>query len=381
MSEQADTNDQIRELQAQLEALRLNAGHQEEQRRQQEEQRQQEQRENRELRDMMRQVMSAAQLSMRATENAQAAATPSPAVATAPTEPTTRAERPRKTLPELSLFSGERGDYLVWALEARSKMRFDAAAIGDHGHQYAYLFARMGPKAQKLVASYYEEHSADPDPATFLVHLDHIFIDPNAASRALSKLSTLQQGHKESFAAFLPRFERVLHEAQLGPDANDRVARSYLRNALSTSLKEAMVGPVVHRTYAEYVHALGVVSSQLEEIWHSAGRAPARRTPFGAPPTTTTTTTTRPAAGAAATPRVHSDVMEWEPTAARAAKLVPLTPELRAELMRVGACFRCRQTGHLSRNCPGGRPTTTARPAAIAETTDEPASENEDLLA
>ena len=29
-----------------------------------------------------------------------------------------------------------------------------------------------------------------------------------------------------------------------------------------------------------------------------------------------------------------------------------LTEEMRAALMKIGACFRCRKTGHLSRDCP-----------------------------
>ena len=28
-----------------------------------------------------------------------------------------------------------------------------------------------------------------------------------------------------------------------------------------------------------------------------------------------------------------------------------LTEEMRTALMRIGACFRCRKTGHMSRNC------------------------------
>ena len=29
-----------------------------------------------------------------------------------------------------------------------------------------------------------------------------------------------------------------------------------------------------------------------------------------------------------------------------------LTEEMCAALMKIGACFRCRKTGHLSRDCP-----------------------------
>ena len=42
-----------------------------------------------------------------------------------------------------------------------------------------------------------------------------------------------------------------------------------------------------------------------------------------------------------------------------------LTEEMKAALMKIGACFRCRKTGHLSRDCPdknkAGTQTTTTQ--------------------
>jgi hypothetical protein len=58
-------------------------------------------------------------------------------------------------MPELSLFSGERREYKVWALEARQKLDIDGEVLGPLQHQFAYLFARMEKKAQNLVATYF----------------------------------------------------------------------------------------------------------------------------------------------------------------------------------------------------------------------------------
>ena len=42
-----------------------------------------------------------------------------------------------------------------------------------------------------------------------------------------------------------------------------------------------------------------------------------------------------------------------------------LTEEMKSALMKIGACFRCRKTGHLSRDCPDKNKgnTSTSAPA------------------
>jgi len=57
-------------------------------------------------------------------------------------------------MPDISLFSGERGEYKAWAIEARQKLEIDGEALGPYPHQFAYLFTRMEKKAQNLVATY-----------------------------------------------------------------------------------------------------------------------------------------------------------------------------------------------------------------------------------
>ena len=50
------------------------------------------------------------------------------------------------------------------------------------------------------------------DAATFVQHLDSVYIDPNTTARTLNWLQTMKQG-RESFATFLPKFEKELGES------------------------------------------------------------------------------------------------------------------------------------------------------------------------
>ena len=64
-----------------------------------------------------------------------------------------------------------------------------------------------------MVVSFYQNQPSC-DAITFLQHLDSVFIDPNAAARALNRLQAMKQG-RELFATFLPKFEKELGESQL----------------------------------------------------------------------------------------------------------------------------------------------------------------------
>src|SRR5882724_3652429 len=47
------------------------------------------------------------------------------------------------------------------------------------------------------------------------------------------------------------------------------------------------------------------------------------------------------------------DVDKKKSTTVRTQNLPKLTPQIRDELRKKGACFRCRKPGHMSRECPG----------------------------
>lgn len=255
------------------------------------------------------------------------------------------AARPRPCLPDIALFSGKRSDYLVWSLTARQKLSLDAAALGGPRQSFAYLFSRMDANAQNLVAARFQQGLVNPDPEDFFQYLDSVFLDPNAADRAMTRLQVLRQKDSESFALFLPRFERLLHEAGL---QDSRASISLLSQALAPALRRALVTIDTPTEYSDYTTTLFRVSSKLEEaeFFDRRGRT------------------------VQAKPTQHqsvysvSDTMDWESTPAirhRTAALQtprlthgpqpPLTDVLRQQLVASRSCFRCRRRGHSSREC------------------------------
>ncbi|KAI0991077.1 hypothetical protein K3495_g17110, partial [Podosphaera aphanis] len=182
----------------------------------------------------------------------------------------THVKRPKHKLPELDKFSGKRTEYRIWALAAKQKIKKDGEAIGAPGDQFDYIFARMEIEAQNLVAVYYERGlTAGFTAIQFLAHLDTIFIDPNATKRALSRLTNTPQRDNESFALYLPKFERLLHEAGVEGDIN---CISYLENNINLELTRALVGNNIPDVYSEYVAYLFKTSSQLEAVNFHARR-------------------------------------------------------------------------------------------------------------
>ena len=121
----------------------------------------------------------------------------------------------------------------MWKVEADNNLRIDGAVIGTPQDQVAYLFSRMEAKAQLMVVPFYQNQPSC-DVATFVRHLDSVYIDPNAAARALNQLQAMKQG-RELFATFLPKFEKELGESQFTM-VPDMVKIGYLCGALNTEM-------------------------------------------------------------------------------------------------------------------------------------------------
>ena len=166
-----------------------------------------------------------------------------------------------KRLPDISKFDSSRKGYPMWKVEADNKLRIDEAIIGTLQDQAAYLFSKMEAKAQLMVVSFYRNQRGC-DAATFVRHLDSVYIDPNAAARALNRLQVMKHG-RESFTIFLSKFEKELGESQLTMIL-DMVKIGYLRGTLNTKMQCAMIGPVTYINYDGFVQALLAVSSQLD---------------------------------------------------------------------------------------------------------------------
>ena len=217
----------------------------------------------------------------------------------------------------------------MWKVEADNKLQIDGAVIGTPQDQAAYLFSRMEAKAQLMVVSFYQNQPGC-DAATFVRHLDSIYIDPNAAARALNRLQAMKQG-RESFATFLPKFEE-LGESQLTM-VPDMVKIGYIRGTLNTEMQHAMIGPVTYTDYGGFVQALLAMGSQLDCLQYQKGR---------------TAPITIPS-------RVwyDGDEMDWTPTVQKVKLRKHLTADEQQKCGQEGRCFNCLKRGHRANDCLG----------------------------
>jgi len=245
--------------------------------------------------------------------------------------------RSKPQLPELKRFDGEKRNYRAWKLEALAKLQLDGDVIGLNHSRFAYLFARLGPKVQNMVATFFEQggSSGTSNPAEFVDYLDTIFLDPNLSSRAVDRLRTLRQGEKESFSTFLPRFEKELADSRLR-DAGDAVAISYLEGALNSQMSTALITMPVEEQYSLYVQQLARIGSRFDSLAYRTGQQKSKgkgRGYYQPAPIADT-----------------SDAMDWTMALATRARL----PE-RDDQMRRGLCFNCNEQGHIARECPQPR--------------------------
>ena len=119
-----------------------------------------------------------------------------------------------------------------------------------------------------MVVSFYQNQPGC-DVATFVRHLDSVYIDPNAAARALNRLQAMKQG-RESFATFLSKLEKELGESQLTM-VLDMIKIGYPRRTLNTEMQRAMIGSVTYTNYGKFVQALLAVGSQLDCLQYQKG--------------------------------------------------------------------------------------------------------------
>jgi hypothetical protein len=187
-----------------------------------------------------------------------------------------------------------------------SKLRVDGAAIGSLADQFAYIYSRLDQTPQAMAAAFFENGGllGTRNPADFLRYLSNSYGDPNVAQRALSRLETLQQGGKESFATFLPKFEKELADSG-GSTWTDAVQINHLKRVINQELRTHLAGQLnLPQTYNDFVQALQNLGANLDDLrFHTKYRSSWRQ-PQQAQESTYTRSG-RP---------TRADAMDWEPT-------------------------------------------------------------------
>jgi Retrotransposon gag protein len=254
-------------------------------------------------------------------------------------------KRPKPTLPDPPKFSGKRTEWGAWKLEMKLKLRVDAAAIGGPVEQLIYVYSRLEGDAWQMTKSYVEAAADSPtaNPADLIAYMERAYGDPNQKERATNKLSSMRQG-KDSVAAFLPKFERTLAEAD-GAEWSDVVKINTLKRMLNREVLEALIATDLPRDYHEFTRLILRTDARMRALKDSRFGSSMEKT-SARPPTAAT-----PAGG---------DPMDWEATTKKVTASATAGDKRRAQWVTkeviekrraANQCLRCGSKDHFIKGC------------------------------
>lgn len=231
-------------------------------------------------------------------------------------------QRPRPRLPDPALYEGKKSTWRGWKLEMENKLHEDADALGSSMSQFKYVYSRLSGRAKEDVTTFVEIETKRPEanPASLLNRLDLLYGDRDREKKAIQALHTLKQGENESFAAFYPRFEREIANAnaEAWPDASKI---SYLRNALNDKLKMMLV-PVNRAEINSYVG----FATKCDELSNSMELLGQWRKPSSRNRSQPRASSPAASSGHAQPEVKREDMMEWDPTPPGSTQVSTLRP-------------------------------------------------------
>lgn len=268
--------------------------------------------------------------------------------------------RPRPRLPDPSPFKGNRAEWPVFRMAIENKLLVDAEAIGDDCACLLYVYSRLEGNASKNTVAFMQHRRQDGKAQDLIQYLENMYGDPNLKRRATQRLREMKQGPKQSFARFLPTFEKEFADSGAMTWPEDAKV-SILTGSLNLTMRTALVHREVPGTFADLILLLRRIDTDLDLLSTEAKRQAEGNEERP----------NRPRSPVA-------DQMDWTPT--KVNRVRP-TSETRAERARwvdegemdrrrkKGLCYRCGREDCRVNSCPllpAIRPVAKARATKTA---------------
>ena len=251
----------------------------------------------------------------------------------------------------------------------RNKLEIDACFLQSNRECWYLIYASLDEKPQQVVATFYEVAGADcnHDPEIFMQYLDRTYRDKDQGARAASSLRTLRQRETQTFAAFLPKFEQTLADAQGGlwPDT---AKITFLEGAISSRLARGLVAADLPSTYPAWVQKVETMAARLERLdrYHPAedsARSNSRRNKEGRE----------------SLDRDGDTRMAEVRKAKKERKKMETSSDSNAseeDIRDRRECYRCGKKGHLQARCPKKKKKTLPTEKMIARAKKAPSTES-----
>ncbi|KAI1004734.1 hypothetical protein K3495_g3480, partial [Podosphaera aphanis] len=148
----------------------------------------------------------------------------------------------------------------------------EGAAEGHTDHKsfcYSVFSHSLPAEAQRRVAPWMRTQKAADDwnSERFISHLEELFVDRDAPTRAQVKINTIKQGPRQTFAKFRSVFEQLCSEADyLAPTGVSKV--NAMKSALAPHLRKGIAyrQGVSETVYESFVREVQNLAKELESM-------------------------------------------------------------------------------------------------------------------
>lgn len=181
--------------------------------------------------------------------------------------------RPRPRLPDPPTFKGSRTDWPVFRMAIENKLLVDSEALGDDRACLLYVYSRLEGNASKNTVAFMQHRRQDGKAQDLILYLENIYGDPNLKRRATQRLREMKQGAKQSFAKFLPTFEKEFADSGAMTWPEDAKI-SILTGSLNLSMRLALSYRESPENLADLILFLRRIDTDLDLLSAETNRQP-----------------------------------------------------------------------------------------------------------
>ena len=264
-------------------------------------------------------------------------------------------ESPKENSKEIGIgkpiaFDGDRNRIKTFIQECNVYFDINDKVYTTDKTKIAFMLSLMNDKEARIWKGHYINAITGknlkityPPFTDFIEALERAFIPADEEGEAMNKLELLRQGNRP-VEQMVTDFRMLITQAGLAEEttSDHKHLIKIFMNCLNPQLKKKIlfgesVPKTIHSWYAKAIqydstYRMGQALMKMNENTKKTQGVPWKRNNMADPNAMDTTVGTATTSGTAF--------------------IGALTEEMRAALMKIGACFRCRKTGHLSRDCP-----------------------------
>jgi len=248
-------------------------------------------------------------------------------------------------------FSGNREDLRKFILSCTAHFVINRKHYDTSDKKIGFMLALMNEGEaemwkEQFIENAFEKGINNERPfgtfTQFLSDLRTSFKPFDEASNALAELRALKHSTMGKIDEHISKFKQLLHRTRLDKSASQDAVIEFFRESLTPQLHRRILNAdEPPTTLLDWYKRAAQYDAQMKKIQKIFQK------------TNPSQTQTKTTAQTSSTPKKFTFSPRKDPNAM---DVDSMTTEERTSLMKIGACFKCKKVGHLSRDCPDPNP-------------------------